>query len=89
MRENNTGLCQLTGKAYSELAEYFWLSGDETCLLASDTGQLRVLGDHEVRYRPRQTAVPPRMMALITSTVCTVVHSRIDSHGRHAMASGL
>ena len=44
LRENNTGVCNKTGKQFGELIEHFIVGGDETCLIADADGDLKVIG---------------------------------------------
>jgi len=45
-RENNTGICNKTGKQFSELIEHFILDADETCMITDANDDLRILGEH-------------------------------------------
>jgi len=44
LRQRNTGSCNLTGKSFGELIHCFISGGDETCLMASDDGTVRIIG---------------------------------------------
>jgi hypothetical protein len=43
LQEENTGVCNKTGKSFGEVIEYFILGGNETCLIADTDGDLRIV----------------------------------------------
>lgn len=53
LHERNTGHCLVTGKPFSEVAHYFLVGGDETCLLASD-GEVRIIGDKQKKKHEKR-----------------------------------
>ena len=53
LHERNTGCCRVTGKPFSEVAHYFLVGGDETCLLASD-GEVRIIGDKQKKKHEKR-----------------------------------
>ena len=53
LNERNTGRCNVTGKPFSEVAHYFLVGGDETCLLASD-GEVRIIGDKQKKKHEKR-----------------------------------
>ena len=44
LRRRNTGVCNLCGKTFGELIEYFICGGDETCFQATEDGSLQIVG---------------------------------------------
>ena len=45
LRQKNTGICKCgCGKTFGELIDHFVVSGDETCVMASKTGVVRIIG---------------------------------------------
>ena len=44
LRTRNVGRCNLSGKTFGELIHYFVVGGDETCLMATENGSIKVYG---------------------------------------------
>ena len=61
LRQLNTGVCRVTGKAFGELIQHFILGGDETCM-QGNAGSLRIVGSverkkHDVNYNDGRTSI--------------------------------
>ena len=55
LRKHNTGLCNLTGKTFGELIDYFVIGADEACLMADAHGNLRIVGAADKKKHERKT----------------------------------
>ena len=55
LRRLNTGTCRKTGKVFGELIQHFIIGGDETCLMACASGEVRVIGSTGKRKHEKKT----------------------------------
>ena len=51
LRERNIGTCRNTGKIFSDIVQYFIISGNETFIIACPSGSLKIIGEaHQKKY---------------------------------------
>jgi hypothetical protein len=56
LRQNNTGVCNHTGKLFGEVIQHFVIGGDEACLMADDHGDLRIIGAAGIKKHEKKTS---------------------------------